>query len=100
VLLELLYSARSRAQYQSLASELERMPLLDADPAVHALALETQSRLADRSRHRGPTPSDLIIAAVAETHGVTLLHYDRHFDAIARVTGQPAVWVVRRGTLD
>ena len=29
-----------------------------------------------------------------------LLHYDRHFDAIARVTGQPTEWLARRGSLD
>jgi hypothetical protein len=29
-----------------------------------------------------------------------LLHYDRHFDAIARVTGQPGEWIARRGSLD
>jgi predicted nucleic acid-binding protein len=76
------------------------MPLLDADPAVHALALETQSRLADRSRHRGPTPSDLVIAAVAEMHRVILVHYDRRFEAIARVTGQPTMWLARRASLE
>jgi predicted nucleic acid-binding protein len=37
---------------------------------------------------------DLLIAAVAE------VHYDRHFDAIGRVTGQPMEWLARRGSLD
>ena len=36
----------------------------------------------------------------AEVHGAVLLHYDRHFDLIARVTGQPTEWLARRGSLD
>ena len=31
---------------------------------------------------------DLVIAATAELFGLTLLHHDRDFDVIARVTGQ------------
>ena len=37
---------------------------------------------------------DLIIAAVAEHHGVSIIHYDHNFDRIAAVTGQPVEWVV------
>jgi hypothetical protein len=37
---------------------------------------------------------DLVVAAVASHHGATLLHYDRDFDAIAEITGQPTEWVV------
>jgi hypothetical protein len=40
------------------------------------------------------------VAAVAEANDAVLLHYDRHFDLIARVTGQPAEWLARRGSLD
>jgi hypothetical protein len=29
-----------------------------------------------------------------------LVHYDRHFDAIAGVTGQPTAWISPHGTLD
>ena len=56
--------------------------------------------LAGRSHHRGPTPIDLYVAAGAELSGATLLHYDRHFDAIARVTGQSTEWIAPRGSLD
>ena len=31
-------------------------------------------------------------AATAELHGLTLLHHDRDFDVIARVTGQSLRW--------
>ena len=39
------------------------------------------------------------IAATAERHDVTVLHYDDDYDRIAAVTGQPAEWVVPRGSV-
>ncbi len=59
-----------------------------------------QGTLALRSQPRGPTPVDLLIAAIAQVNDATLLPYDRHFDTIARVTGQPMEWLARRGSLD
>ena len=42
---------------------------------------------------------DLLIAAVAEREHVTVLHYDSDYDHIAAITGQPAQWVIPRGTV-
>ena len=100
VRLELLDSAPSRTAYAELAWFLAALPSLSIDSRVEVSAERTQRELAKRSQHRGPTAVDLLVAAVAEVHGATLLHYDRHFDAIARVTGQPSEWIARRGTLD
>jgi predicted nucleic acid-binding protein len=100
VRLELLYSSRGPADYRIRATELdglEQVALLGVD-AERALA--AQGLLAARGQHRGPTPVDLVVAAIAERTALTLLHYDRHFDAIARVTGQPTEWLARRGSLD
>jgi predicted nucleic acid-binding protein len=99
VALELLYSARDKTEYNELARGLARLTMLALDERSEALARRTQAALAAEAQHRGPTPVDLLIAAVAEVHGATLLHYDRHFDAIARVTGQPAEWLARPGSL-
>jgi hypothetical protein len=99
VRLELLYSARGRAEFSSLAADLGMLRELPVDARTTALAERTQAALARTSQHRGPKPIDLLIAATAEAAGVTLLHYDRHFDAIARATGQPTEWLARRGTL-
>jgi predicted nucleic acid-binding protein len=99
VLLEILYSARSLAQYRALAADLAGLELLETTQATHTVALRTQAQLAERSQHRGPTPTDLVIAAIAEAHAVTLLHHDRHYEVIARVTGQPTRWLTRRGSL-
>jgi predicted nucleic acid-binding protein len=98
--LELLYSARGPADYLALRAELNALVRLPATPNAEACALRTQNALAGKSQHRGPKPMDLLIAAIAEVHGAVLLHYDRHFDLIARVTGQPAEWLARRGSLD
>ena len=100
VALELLYSARSGADYNEIASGLEGFALLPLDSRCEALASRTQALLAASGQHRGPSPVDLLIAATAEEHGATLLHYDRHFDAIARVTGQAVEWLARPGSLN
>jgi predicted nucleic acid-binding protein len=44
--------------------------------------------------------ADLVIAATAERHGATVLHYDGDFDMIAEITHQPMRWVAPAGTLD
>jgi predicted nucleic acid-binding protein len=45
--------------------------------------------LADRGQHRAPSVPDLISAATAELAGLTVLHFDKAFDGIADITGQP-----------
>jgi predicted nucleic acid-binding protein len=99
VTLELLDSARDRADYRVLATDLAHLNHLPVDRRAEHSALQTQAALAQRGEHWGPTPIDLLIAAVAATNNATLLHYDGHFDVIARVTGQPAEWLARRGSL-
>ena len=97
--LELLCSARGPADYSVLQEELDALVRLPATPDAEAEALKTQQALAAKSQHRGPKPMDVLIAAIAKVHGAVLLHYDRHFDLIVRITGQPAEWLARRGTL-
>jgi predicted nucleic acid-binding protein len=100
VRLELLVSARGPADYRTVSDNLLGFRHFPVDERAEQLATRTQAALAERSQHRGPTPIDLLIAAIAQVNGATLLHYDRHFDTIARVTGQPMEWLARRGSLD
>ena len=100
VALELLFSARGPADYRILAGDLRALPWITADARSDSIAGTTQAALADRGQHRGATPIDVLVAALAAANGLVLLHYDRHFDAIARVTGQPTEWLARRGSLD
>jgi len=100
VMLEVLFSARSARDAKELRNQLAGLPELPLDERAAPAALATQAALTEKAHHRGPRPMDLLIAAVAEVNGATLLHYDRHFDTIARVTGQPMEWLARRGSLD
>ena len=97
--LEVLYSARNREEYERIrqrrALAYHNVPITEA---VLQRALAIQAELAGTGRHRIPIP-DLVIAAAAEAAGLTLLHYDRDYDLIAQITGQPAEWVVERGTV-
>jgi predicted nucleic acid-binding protein len=97
--LELLYSARGPREYEDLQNDMEALPWLPLDARAELHALRAQAGLAAASQHRGPGPIDLLIAGVAEARGAILLHYDRHFDAIAEVTGQPMEWLAPRGSL-
>lgn len=97
IALEVLYSARNRVDYETLRETVASLPWLPCDETAMDRAMEVQGLLARKGHHRLPIP-DLVIAATAERHGATVLHYDHDFDLIAEVTGQPTRWIVRRGT--
>lgn len=97
--LELLYSARDRATYRATAEALRGMPRVSVTDAGVQRALEVQGMLAERSQHRAVPLPDLLVAACAENSGLTILHYDADFDRIAKLTGQPTQWIVRRGSV-
>ncbi|WP_320670467.1 PIN domain nuclease [Patulibacter defluvii] len=97
--LEVLYSARDPSSYADLATAMRAWPRVPLTEAVVDRALAVQGTLAKRSQHRGAKLPDLLIAACAESAGLTVLHYDADFDLIAEVTGQPMRWVVPRGSV-
>ncbi|HET6531124.1 MAG TPA: PIN domain nuclease [Actinoplanes sp.] len=99
--LEILFSARSPAHRDELRSVLREAYGWVASPdRVFERSLDVQAALTDRGTHRSAGPVDLLVAATAEAHGLTLLHYDADFTTIAEVTGQPARWVAEPGTID
>ena len=90
-LLEVGYSARDA---RDLDAGLNRppvasMPVEYATPAAEDRAVEVLRLLAARGRHRAPSIPDLMIAAIAEIAGLTVLHDDKHFDLISEITDQP-----------
>jgi predicted nucleic acid-binding protein len=97
--LEILYSAENPADYKATAEALRGLPQAPVDEGCVQRALDVQAMLAGRSQHRGVSLPDLLIAACAERAGLTVLHYDSDYELIAAVTGQPAQWVVPRGSV-
>ena len=91
--LEFCYSARSakdrEAAIENMRTAFGWVPVHDR---ACARAWEVQGELAARGQHRSAGPVDLVVAATAELFGLTLLHHDRDFATIARVTGQPLRW--------
>ena len=100
VRLELLFSARGPVDYAAFADELDGLATIPLSRRAVDRATDVQALLAGRSQHRGPNPVDLYVAAVAELNDLIVIHYDRHFDAIAHATGQPSEWIAPPGTLD
>jgi len=97
--LEVLYSARSHADFLAIREELRGYPRLRLDERDFARAADVMELLARRGQHRAAGLPDLLQAATAERCGVTLLHYDADFDLVALVTGQPAEWIVPRSSV-
>lgn len=97
--LEVLYSARSHEDYERIRQR--RSLSYHSTPITGTTlqrALAVQALLARIRHHRVAIP-DLIIAAAAEAAGLTILHYDRDYEVIAKVTGQTVEWVVERGSV-
>jgi hypothetical protein len=101
VRLELLFSTRSAKEYAALRIELDALQQMPCGDDAFARALDVQARLARRGalHHRSVKLMDLLVAAAAELAGVTVWHYDEDFDRIAQITGQPTLWIARRGSL-
>jgi len=97
---EAFYSARSSDEFARLRSRrraaYEYLPTNDEHWQT---ALEAQFQLAMSGKHRSVGIADLLTAAVAQAHRLTVLHYDSDFDAAANVLDFQHRWVAKPGTL-
>jgi hypothetical protein len=99
VFLEALFSTRASAYARTKAAYETAMTILPLTPEISVRAVEVQSTFAQAAQHRTAQASDLLTAATAETNGLTILHYDNDYEAIAQVTRQPTMWVVTAGSV-
>ena len=98
--LEVLFSARNLADYEAGAERFRlAFTWVPVPDDAWTRAAEVQHELARRGQHRAASIPDLLLAATAEHHELTILHYDRDFDTIAEVTEQPVRWVVPAGSV-
>ena len=100
VAFELGYAARSVADYAEIMSGVEAFESAPTTDGDHRRALEIQRLLAGRGQHRALSLVDALVAAIAESRNLTILHYDADFEFVSAATGQPNRWIVPRGTAD
>lgn len=97
---EALFSAKNPQDYEQIRADrrvaYEYLPVRDEH---WQWAIDVQRSLAGASRHRAVGLTDLLVAAVAQEHGVTVLHYDSDYDTISDVAKVQALWVVGRGEI-
>ena len=97
--LEILFSAKNHAELVRTRSRRRSLPHVETMQLDFDRAVDVLEGLARSGHHRAAKIPDLLIAAVAKRHGLSVLHYDRDFELIARVTGQRTEWVVPPGTV-
>jgi predicted nucleic acid-binding protein len=97
--LEIGFSARNAAEWDRFADALKAFELVETTAEHVRRAKQVQRLLASRHQ-RGRKLPDLLVAAGAETSGLTVLHYDADFDLIATATGQSCEWAAPAGSVD
>jgi predicted nucleic acid-binding protein len=99
-LLKAGYSARTARDHDELFAELLALPRFHIDVEVEQRAVEAQRQLARVGHHRLP-PVDLLVAAIADRHGLGVLHYDRDYDLLSEKTDLDigSVWLAPAGSL-
>jgi len=97
VAVEIMYCARSVRDAERITDGLSGFDWLHTPDEAWDRALEVQAGLVAAGNWRAVSLPDLVIAATAERHRATVLHYDGDYDMIAAVTGQPTRWVVPPG---
>ncbi|HVQ95038.1 MAG TPA: PIN domain nuclease [Mycobacteriales bacterium] len=97
--LEYLNNARDPKTYENMWAAMHGQRWFDVTAAAMDRALAVHREMAAASQHRHFRLPDLILAATAEVHGATVLHYDADYDRIAAITGQPMEWLFDKGSI-
>lgn len=95
VVTEVLQGIRHDIQYRQIKSQFDCLLFLPMNEPMYVQSANIYRSL----RKRGITirkPIDCMIASVAITHGVPLLHSDRDFDPIEKYCGLKAVKIKGR----
>ena len=82
----MLYSTRDGDEFELLESRLAALRDIPVTASIQRAAMTGMRALARLGplHHRVPLP-DLLIAAAAQEHALTVLHEDRHFELIREV---------------
>ncbi|MFE4174671.1 PIN domain nuclease [Streptomyces sp. NPDC056909] len=97
---EMVHSARTKQDASRMRLSLRGFDYVPCNDEEHDRALWLQREALRQGFHRALSLSDVLIAAVAERRGLTVLHYDGDFDMIHGITGQAMRWVIDPGAAD
>ena len=91
IMLEYLNGARTLDEYDRDRARLGAFRQVDTRPTDWRRALSVHRLLAARGagHQRSAQLVDLVVAAVAERVGYTIVHVDEDYERIAVITGQP-----------
>jgi predicted nucleic acid-binding protein len=82
---EFLYSARNAAEYGEIAEMFSDLyPDVAVPKAAGRWVSSVQHQMVRAGRHRSASAVDLIIAATAAHHGLTVLHDDAGYRTVAQ----------------
>ncbi len=84
---------------RDVAARLDAFESVPMGTDLWSRARELQTLLSTNGDHRRVPPVDLLIGAAAEQAGVPLVHYDRDYERLARVSALEQRWLVPDGTL-
>lgn len=99
--LEAGFTAKSIEDYEQIMLDRHELYIpvpMPEDAFVRAIQL--QQKLVRIGQHRGISIPDMLIAATANAHNLTVLHYDHDFELMAYTASCRHEWVVERGTAD
>jgi hypothetical protein len=101
VVFELLRSERDHTAVAARRDDLAGLRSVPLGSRVWRRSLDVLECLAALGplHHRPFSIVDLLVAAAAELAELPVLHYDRHFELIASVTGQPVRAIAPLGSL-
>lgn len=99
VVLELVRLAPNESRAREVAGRLDLFESVAMGPQLWKRARELQVLLSTAGDHRRVPPMDLLIGAAAEHAGVQLVHYDRDYERLARVSALQHHWLAPDGTL-
>ncbi|MEX2421900.1 MAG: PIN domain-containing protein [Actinomycetota bacterium] len=101
VRLELLYGTRAGDEHERRRDELAALVTcpIGAEQWERAIAVQGALARLGPDHVKAAKWQDIVVAAAAESADVAVLHYDKDFDWIVRITGQAMRWLAPAGSL-
>jgi predicted nucleic acid-binding protein len=99
VILELVRLAPNEVRAREVAERLDTFESIAMPAALWSRARKLQIAMAADGDHRRVPPVDLLIGCAAENAGVPIVHYDRDYERLAKVSSLEHHWLMPDGAL-